>query len=128
MPDDHEPRTASHAKSVDGLVQQESALDRARSLKEQFNRAQSPQEHQQQTEQSKGGAQQGSKMVKEDAPALRPTPTGPMRDGPDQTASAAKLKKEHSIEDQKLQQAEKAREAFKSRQGTSHEQERDHER
>ena len=128
MADDQQVRGTSGAKNVDGLVQQKSALDRARSLKEQFNRAQNLQEHQQQSEQSKSGTQQGSQMVKEDAPALRPTPTGPMRQDPDRAAFTSKLQKERASEAQKLQQAEKKAEAFKARQGKSQDHERDHER
>lgn len=67
-------------------------------------------------------------MIKEDAPALRPAPKGPMRDDPDQKAFEAKLQKERASEAQKLGEAEKMREAFKARQGTSHDHERDRER
>ena len=130
MADDKQDRATSLAKNVDGLVQQESALDRAQSLKEQFNRAQHHQEHQKarETEQAKGGAQQGSQMVKDDAPVLRPTPSGPMRNSPDRNAFNANLQKERAREDQKLQQAEKMREAYKAQQQRTHDHERDRER
>jgi hypothetical protein len=129
MADDKQDRATSLAKNVDGLVQQESALDRARSLKEQFDRAQNQQEHQKsrETEQAKGGAQQRS-MIKDDAPVLRPTPSGPMRDGPDRNAFNAKLQQERANEAQKLQEAEKLREALKARQQQDRDQERDRER
>lgn len=124
MADDRQQRTTSHAKSVDGLVQQESALDRARSLKEEFERAQKQQGHQKQSERSKGGAQQDSQMIRDDARTLRPTPTGPMRQGPDQTAYASKLQNERAREDEKLRAAKLAQEV-RARQGKSHDHDRD---
>jgi hypothetical protein len=129
MADDQQVRGTSAAKNVDGLAQQESVLDRARALKEQFNRAASHQEQQQskETEQSQSGVQQAS-MTKEDAPVLRPTPTGPMRQGPDRAASTERLQKAHDSEAIKLEAARKALETIKSRQGNSHDLDRDRER
>lgn len=129
MADDRQ-RTTSHAKDVDGLVQQKSALDRARGLKEQFNRTQNHQEQQQslQTEKSKGSAQQGSQMVREDAPGPKPAPKGPMRQMADRQAYQTKLQKEHDIEAAKLEKARKAREILKARQGKSRDHDHDHER
>jgi hypothetical protein len=127
MADDPQARTTSHAKSVDGLVQQESALDRAQKLKEQFDHAKNQQEpqHAQQAEQSKGGAQQGSQMVKDTklAPAL--TPRGPARDAVDGRVHEVNLNKEHAAEQQKIEAARKAQEAFKARQ---HSQDHEHDR
>ena len=129
MADDGQVRT-SHAKTQDGLVHQESPLDRARALKEQFNRAANQQEKQQsrETEQVKSGTQQGSQTIKEDAPVLKPTPSGPMRETPDRQAYAAKQQKEHERENAKLDAAKKAHEIFKARQGKSPDHERDRER
>jgi len=130
MADDQQDRATSFAKGLDGLAQKDSALDRARSLKEQFNRAATHQEHQlsRETEQAKSGTQQGSQMVKEDAPVLKPTPSGPMRQIPDRQAYAAKLQKEHDSEAAKLETAKKAQETYNARHGKSHDHERDRER
>ena len=119
-------RPTSAAKSVEGLHQEESALDRFLSLREQFARAQNDNQKQKETEAEKPPA--GSQMVKEDAPVLKPTPSGPMRQMPDRQANAVKLGKEHNNEDTKREAAKKAQEAFKARQGKSHDHERDHER
>jgi hypothetical protein len=68
MADDRHARI-SHASTVDGLVHQESPLDRARALKQQFNRAANPQEQQQsrETEQASGGGQQGLQTGRDDS-------------------------------------------------------------
>src|SRR5438309_677912 len=116
-------RPTSFAKSVDGLHHEESALDRARALRDQFNRAQNDNQRQQerQTErQTERPPAEGSQMVRQDAPVLRPTPSGPMRAGPDRYAAATKLGKEHDKEDAKLEAARKLNEAVKARQGKSH--------
>jgi hypothetical protein len=120
-------RPTSVAKSVEGLQHDESALDRARALRDQFARVQNDnqQNKEQQTERQPAA---GSRMVRQDAPALRPTPTGPMRAGPDRSAFARKLGKEHDQADAKIEAAKKAHEAFKARQGKTHDRERDHER
>ena len=119
-------RPTSAAKSVEGLHQEESALDRALSLREQFARAQNDNQKQKETEAEKPPA--GSQMVRQDAPVLRPTPSGPMRTTPDRYAAATKLGKEHDNEDAKLEQARKLQETLKARQGKSHDHERDHDR
>ena len=119
-------RPTSVAKSVEGLHHEESALDRARALREQFARAQNDNQKQKETEAEKPPA--GSQMVKEDRPVLRPTPSGPMRQAPDRYAAATKVGKEHNNADAKIEAARKAQEAFKARQGKSHDHERDHER
>ena len=120
-------RPTSFAKSVDGLHHEESALDRARALRDQFDRAQNDNQ-QQKEQQTERPPAEGSQMVQQDAPVLRPTPTGPMRAGPDRYAAATKLGKEHDNADAKIEAAKKAREAFKDRQGKSHDHERDRER
>jgi hypothetical protein len=119
-------RPTSVAKSVEGLHHEESALDRARALREQFARAQNDNQQQKenQTEKPPG---EGSQMVKEDAPAFRPTPSGPMRQMADRQASVTKLDKDHDNA-ARLESARKAQEAFKARQGKSHDHERDRER
>src|ERR1039457_1577298 len=115
-------RPTSAAKSVEGLHHEESALDRARSLKAQFVRAQNDNQQQKESQAEKPPA--GSQMVREDRPVLRPTPNGPMRQMPDRQASAVKLGKEHDNADAKIEAARKAQEAFRARQGKSHDHER----
>jgi len=126
-------RTTSFAKSVEGLHQEESALDRARALRDQFAHAQEQNNEKQkprEAERPQDGETEksGSQMIKEDAPVLRPTPSGPMRQMPDRYAAATKLGKEHDSADARLEAAKKVQEAFKARQGKSHDHERDHER
>jgi hypothetical protein len=119
-------RPTSLAKSVEGLHHEESALDRARSLRDQFARAQNDNQKQKETEAEKPPA--GSQMVREDAPVLKPTPSGPMRQMSDRHANAVKLGKEHNNADAKMEAAKKAQETYNARHGKSHDQERDHER
>jgi hypothetical protein len=85
-------RPTSHAKSVEGLHREESALDRARALREQFDRAQK--NPQQQNQKATEAEKPGSPMVQADALVLRPTPSGPMRQGPDRQAHATNLSRE----------------------------------
>ena len=119
-------RTTSAAKSVEGLHHDESALDRALALRDQFARAQNDNQKQKETEAEKPPA--GSQMIKQDAPVLRPTPSGPMRQAPDRYAAATKVGKEHDTADARIEAARKAQEAFKSRHQQSHDHERDRER
>ncbi len=125
-------RPTSLAKSVDGLHHEESALDRARALRDQFAHAQEQNNEKQkprEAEKPHGESEKsGSQMVKDDAPVLRPTPSGPMRQTPDRQIASAKLAKEHNDAAEKLQQAEKMREALKARQQQTHDHERDRER
>ena len=120
-------RPTSVAKSVEGLHHEESALDRARALRDQFARAQNDNQQQKESQTERPPAE-GSQMVKDDAPVLKPTPSGPMRGMSDRQASAAKLGKEHDSAAAKTEAARKAQETFKARQGKSHDHERDHER
>jgi cell division protein FtsN len=119
-------RTTSFAKSVEGLHHEESALDRARSLRDQFVHAQNDNQKQKETEAEKPPA--GSQMIRQDAPVLRPTPSGPMRQTPDRYAAATKLSKEHDNADAKIEAARKAQEAFKARQHRTQDHERDRDR
>jgi hypothetical protein len=125
-------RPTSIAKSVDGLHHEESALDRARALRDQFAHAQEQNNEKQkprEAEKPHGETEKsGSQMVKNDAPVLRPTPSGPMRQTPDRQIASAKLAKEQNDASEKLQQAEKMREALKARQQQTHDHERDRER
>lgn len=120
-------RPTSVAKSVEGMHHEESALDRARALREQFARAQNDNQQQKERQTERPPAQ-GSQMVKEDAPVLKPTPSGPLRQMADRQAAAAKLGKEHDNAGSKMEAAQKAQEAFKARQQQIHDNERDRER
>lgn len=124
-------RTTSFAKSVEGLHKEESALDRAKSLRDQFTHAQEQNNEKQkprEAEKPQDTEKSGSQMVSTDAPVLRPTPNGPMRQMADRQASAAKLSKERNDSAQKLQQAEQMRDAFKDRQQKSPDHGHDRER
>ena len=119
-------RTTSFAKSVEGLHKEESALDRARSLRDQFTHAQEQNNEKQkprEAEKPQDTEKSGSQMVKEDAPVLRPTPSGPMRQ-PDRQAAYGKLAKERSVENKKNDAAKMAQE-FWERQQKSHDHDRD---
>jgi hypothetical protein len=120
-------RTTSFAKSVEGLHKEESALDRARALRDRFTHAQE-QSNQKQADRPRETEKAGSQMVKDDQPVLRPTPNGPMRQMPDRQAAAARLGKEHDNGAARIEAAQKAQEAFKARQQQNHDHERDRER
>ena len=111
-------------------MHEESALDRARALKEQFNQAAHNQQQSKQAEQSKTGAQQVSQMLKDDKPSPFPKPPSPQRDIPDQQKYNSNLQKETAAEQQKIENARKAQEAFQSRQqqDKDRDQERDRDR
>lgn len=124
-------RTTSFAKSVEGLHKEESALDRARSLRDQFVHAQEQNNEKQkprEAEKPQDAGKSGSQMVATDAPVLRPTPNGPMRQMADRQASMAKLSKERTDQARKLQEAQQMRDAFKERQQPSHDHGNDRER
>jgi hypothetical protein len=115
-------RTTSFAKSVEGLHKEESALDRAKSLRDQFTHAQEQNNEKQkprEAEKPQDTEKSGSQMVSTDAPVLRPTPSGPMRQMADRQAAQTKLSKERTDSAQKLQQAQQMRDAFKERQQKS---------
>jgi hypothetical protein len=128
-------RTTSFAKSVEGLHHEESALDRARALRDQFVQAQEQNNEQQkprEAEKPQDGTQKGeteksgSQMVKEEMPVMRPTPNGPMRQMADRQAASSRMAKERSDAAQKLEAARRLQEALKARQGKSHDHEREH--
>lgn len=120
-------RPTSVAKSVEGLHHEESALDRARALRDQFARAQNDNQQQKERQTERPPAQ-GSQMIREDALALKPTPSGPMRQMADRQASATKFRKEQDIAAARIEAAKKAQETLKARQGKSHNHEFDRER
>ena len=123
-------RTTSFAKSVEGLHQEESALDRARSLRDQFVHAQEQnnQQKQREAERPQGETEKsGSQMIREDAPVLRPTPNGPMRQMIDRQAAASRLGKERG-DAAKKNEAAKIAQQFRAKQSRSHDHDRDRER
>jgi hypothetical protein len=125
-------RTTSFAKSVEGLHKEESALDRARSLRDQFVHAQEQNNEKQkprEAERPQGETEKsGSPMVRTDAPVLRPTPNGPMRQMADRQASTAKLSKERTDAAHKLQEARQLRDQLNAQQQKSHDHGKDRER
>lgn len=121
-------RPTSVSKSIEGLHYEESALDRARALRDQFNHAQEQNNEKQKPREAEKPPGDGSQMVKADRPAPFPSPSGPMRQTPDRDAHAAKLAREHDTADAKLEAAKKIQEAFNARQGNTHDHERDRDR
>jgi hypothetical protein len=125
-------RPTSFAKSVEGLHHEESALDRARALRDQFKHAQEQNNEKQkprEAEKPQGETEKGgSQTVRNDRPHPQLTPNGPMRTAPDRYASATKLDKEHDSADAKIEEARKLQQALNARQGKSHDHERDRER
>jgi hypothetical protein len=128
MADDQKDRLTSHAQNVDGLVHKESPLDRALALKEQFQRAQNQHLQSRQAEQAKGGAQQGSQMVKSHAPGQHLRMRGPLGAAVDKNEHKTEFRKEDAAEKQKQESARKAMEAFISRQKSGPDHDRDNEK
>lgn len=117
-------RTTSFAKSVDGLLKKETALDRTPALRDaQEQNNEKPRE----AEKPQGETEKsGSQMVSTDAPVLRPTPNGPMRQMADRQASTARLSKEGTDSARKLQEARQLRDQHNAHQQKSND--HDHER
>src|ERR1035437_7302665 len=107
-------RATSFAKSVEGLQHEESALDHARALRDQFARAQNDNQKQKETETEKPPA--GSQMINQDAPVLRPTPSGPMRQMTDRQTASARLGEKRGDAGRKTERA-KMRQQSSSLQG-----------
>ena len=97
-------RSTSVSKNIEGLHHEENALDRTEPLKDMFTPA-----PEQDNELKVVPPGEGSRMVQQDAPHLRPTPSGPMRDIPDRYAAATKLGKEHDEADQRIRRAIEAK-------------------
>jgi hypothetical protein len=120
-------RPTSFAKSVEGLHHEASALDQARALRDQFEKAQQEKIDRQKPREAERPREEtdksGSQMVKTDAPVMRPTPNGPMRQ-PDRQVAYGKLAKERSMENKKNDAAKMAQE-FWERQQKSHDHDRD---
>jgi len=110
-------RTTSFSKKVKGLHHEENALDRAKPLKGGFT----PPEPDDPSQPPKETGKVGSKMIREDAPSLRPVPRGIIRTIPDRYAAETRLGKEHDAEEERLKAALKA----KARQRFGQEKEKD---
>ena len=91
MSDDLKKRSTSFAKTVDGLVHEESALDRALSLKEEFERAKSVHEHAREQERPPRTQEtMGTSHAPKPEPHLRPE--GNIRRAVDRKIDNEKLK------------------------------------
>jgi hypothetical protein len=110
-------RSTSFSKNIEGLHHEENALDHTPSVRDQFSPA-----PEQDNELKVVETGEGSRMVQEDAPVLRPTPSGPMRDIPDRYAAATKLGREQDEADKRI------REAIEAKARQRHGREQDHER
>jgi hypothetical protein len=119
-------RTTSFAKSVEGLHHEDSALDRARALRDQFQHAQQQHvEKPREAERPQGETgKSGSQMVRQDAPVMRPTPNGMIRQMVDRQSASSRLSKEGNAEQKKIAAAKMAQQ-FKSKQGKSHDHDRE---
>ena len=121
-------RPTSVSKHIDGLHEDEKSLDRADSLKDEFSPANEQDNHKQLR--PRGSERNESKMIKGDAPNLRPSPEGVMRRVPDRFAAARKLELERKATDAQNKAAEKAWRGLQDRQreGVNREQDNDRER
>jgi len=122
-------RPTSVAKDVEGLHHEESALDRAKHLRDRFTHAQE-QNNQKQQQQEQQQQRSGSQMVQQDRPAPAPTPNGAMRQTIDRQIAAQKLQQEHqragtSFEDRaKAFNPDRQQQQAKDKQAPSPEQEK----
>ena len=118
-------RTTSFAKTIEGLTQPESALDRAIRLRDAFLDRYSQPEHERAQER---GDERGSQLIREHAPALRPSPSGPMRAPADRQASRTRLANEYERENGKISAAELAHRWRQRQQQHGPERDRDRDR
>lgn len=118
-------RNTSFAKTVEGLTHPDSALDRARSLRDAFLQRQAEPQYERQQERPDD---RGSQIIRDDAPALRPSPSGPMRWPADRQAARTRLADEYERENGKISAADLAH-AFRQRQQSrGHDRDRDRDR
>ena len=96
-------RTTSFAKSVEGLHHEPSALDRVKDLTVRIAMWFQPEPERPRAPER---VQEGSRMVQADAPALRPTPSGPLRWGVDRQSAYTRLAAERKQERRKIRKAE----------------------
>ena len=120
-------RPTSFAKSVEGLHKEESALDNAVVLRNQFAIAKEKTVEQQNEKPQGETEKSGSPMISKDAPALNMQPPRAMRQGQDRISSASKVKREVMSEQQKLDEARKLLEIYRA-QNPTHGRSHDHDR
>jgi hypothetical protein len=122
MPD----RDTSVSKKIDGLHEDENALDRTTNLKDKFDPAKE-QDNRKPGLRPKGAERDGSRMIREDAPGLQPTPPGQIRRVPDRFAAIRKLEQDRK-EAEAQNEAAKAWQKFQDRQRETADREQDNER
>ena len=122
MPD----RDTSVSKKVEGLHEEEIALDRKENLKEKF--AAKEQDNRKPGLRPQGPERDGSKMVREDAPGMGPTPSGRMRVVPDRFAAARKLEAERKAAEIQTRAVDKAWRRLQDQQREGTEQAQDNEK
>jgi hypothetical protein len=121
MPD----RDTSVSKKVKGLHEDENALDREKNLKDKFDPAK--EQDNRKDLRPKGSERDGSRMIREDAPGLQPTPPGQIRRVPDRFAAIRKLEQERKEADAQ-NEAAKAWQKFQDQQREAADREQDNER
>jgi len=122
MPD----RDTSVSKKVKGLHEDENALDGTKNLKDKFDPAKE-QDNRKPGSRLKGPERDGSRMIREDAPGLQPTPPGQTRRVPDRLAAIRKLEQDRKEAEAK-NEAAKAWQKFQDRQRETADREQDNER
>ena len=118
-------RPTSVSKHIDGLHENENVLDRETPLKDKFTKK--PEDDKRQPR-PKGPERDGSRMVREDAPGLTPTPSGRMRQVPDRFAADRKLEQDRKEAKAQNDAAVKGWEKFQERQREGVNREQDNER
>jgi hypothetical protein len=121
MPD----RDTSVSKKVKGLHEDENALDREKNLKDKFDPAK--EQDNRKDLRPKGTERDGSRMIREDAPGLQPTPPGQIRRVPDRFAAIRKLEQDRK-EAEARNEAAKAWQKFQERQREGADREQDNAR
>jgi hypothetical protein len=119
-------RTTSVSKHIEGLHEDENVLDRETPLKDKFSKA--PEQNREKEPRPKGPERDGSRMVREDAPGLQPTPSGRMRRVPDRFAANRKLEQDRKEAAAQNEASVKGWEKFQERQREGVNREQDNER
>ena len=121
MPD----RDTSVSKKVKGLHQDENSLDREKNLKDKFDPAK--EQDNRKDLRPERPERDGSRMIREDAPGLHPTPPGQIRQVPDRFAAIRKLEQDRE-EAEARNEAAKAWQKFQDRQREAADREQDNAR
>jgi hypothetical protein len=115
-------RTTSFAKTVEGLTHPEGALDRAIRLRDAFLERQNEPQLERVQERPDD---RGSQLIRDDAPALRPSPSGPMRWPADRQAARTRLANEYERENEKISAADLAHDFRQGQPPRNHERDRE---